>query len=195
MIIHIQTHEEEWKDIIEYNVKDIYEISNYGRVRNKLTDKLIKPFVDKDGYLRCSLVAIYTRRRKFYVHRLVGYYFLPLKIFFNEKIIQINHKDTFKGNNYYKNLEWVTPKENIEHSWIKGLQHPSKGESHVYNKYSAKLIHDICNLLEKKYSTYEIKEELNMLSKNIQINMAYNGLIWKIKKRISWVHISKNYTF
>jgi len=194
MIIFIKPHEEEWKDIIEYNVKNIYEISNYGKVRNKLTGRFLSPFTDKDGYLRCTLKG-YKKQRKFYIHRLVGYYFLPLKVFFNEKYIHINHKDTNKTNNFYKNLEWSTPKENIDHSWREGLQKPVKGERHGCNKYSETLIRGICILLEKGYSEYEIRKEMNMIVKDKKQNESYRGLVKHLRKRTSWVHISKDYTY
>ena len=48
------------------------------------------------------------------VHRLVGKYFVDG--YFDGAVI--NHKDRDKHNNYYKNLEWVTQRENVRKQYV-----------------------------------------------------------------------------
>lgn len=81
-----------------------------------------KPIKDCDGYLR---VRIHTsfKNRYLSVHRLVAKAFIPNP----ENKPQVNHKDGNKLNNDVSNLEWVTPKENINHAWRMGLSKSHNG--------------------------------------------------------------------
>ena len=71
---------------------------------------MLKPIVNHNGYL---WVALYKdRKRKMcFVHRLVAFAFigdLP-------KGYQVNHINENKTDNNIKNLEYVTPKQNVNH--------------------------------------------------------------------------------
>lgn len=55
------------------------------------------------------------------VHRIVAQVFLSK----DEHQTQINHKDGNKANNHVSNLEWCTPKENIQHGIRTGLINPT----------------------------------------------------------------------
>lgn len=97
-----------WKEISEFNK---YEVSNLGRVRNKLTNQLIKPF-DNRGYLRVSLSCQNIRFKRL-VHRLVAETFIGSAPYPDA---QVNHIDLNRQNNKVENLEWSSCKENINHS-------------------------------------------------------------------------------
>lgn len=107
---------EVWKLIKETNN---YEVSNKGNVRRKLKEgyKLLKPFEDKDGYLKVCLCENQKRIYRF-VHRLVGIEFIENT--YNKPTI--NHKDGNKKNNNVENLEWATIKEQNNHALISGLR-------------------------------------------------------------------------
>ena len=99
--------EEEWKDIENY---PNYQISNLGRVRNKIKNRIIKPsFNNKTGYLQ-NILCKNNKKKLFLVHRLVAEAFIPNP----ENKTQVNHKDRNKENNKIDNLEWVTISENIK---------------------------------------------------------------------------------
>lgn len=86
----------------------LYEISNYGNVRNAKTKKIRKQQITTNGYLRVTLYNKSIKRYTFFVHRLVWLNFvgdIP-------NGLQINHKDENKTNNHLDNLELLTPKEN-----------------------------------------------------------------------------------
>lgn len=102
---------EVWKDI-KIKGYERYEVSDKGNVRNKKTKRLIKPQIDKGGYIRLTLWKGKIKKKQF-VHRLVAITFIANQ---NEQRTKVNHKDGNKLNNAVSNLEWVTPKENLAHS-------------------------------------------------------------------------------
>lgn len=109
---------EVWKDIKGY--EGLYRVSNYGRVkslkRNTACERILKPRLDKGGYLYINLSKNGICKSK-KVHRLVGDCFiLNLK-----HKPQINHIDGNKTNNYVNNLEWSTAAENARHAVDTGL--------------------------------------------------------------------------
>lgn len=100
---------EEWITVSRF---PNYEVSSHGRVRNKRTGYVLKPFPDRYGYLRLSLGNVDNVP----VHRLVceTFYGNP-----HREDMQVNHIDGDRQNNHILNLEWVTCSENIR--W--GVQH------------------------------------------------------------------------
>lgn len=97
--------EEIFKDCKYY--EELYEVSNYGRVRNKKTKRFLTQHDNGKGYLFVSLWKNNKGKRE-YVHRLVALAFIPNP----DKKPTVNHKDEDKQNNYVENLEWMTYKEN-----------------------------------------------------------------------------------
>lgn len=111
--------EEKWKTIHGF---ENYEISSFGRVRNKETRNEIKPILGSSGYLTVRI----RRRHGDYekpainIHRAVAEAFIPG----GSKELQVNHKDGNKLNNNVDNLEWCTRKENSQHAMRLGLFNP-----------------------------------------------------------------------
>lgn len=115
--------EEIWKDIKDY--EGYYQVSNLGRIRSLdryvntgikhstqvfRRGKLIKPFIDRDGYLVLTLSKNY-KLKYFRVHRLVAEAFIENL----NDLPYINHKDENKQNNKVDNLEWCTQKYNVNY--------------------------------------------------------------------------------
>ena len=99
-----------WKPVVDY--EGLYEVSSVGRVRslnyNKTGQvKILKAHNDKDGYLRIELHK-HGIAKSYYVHRLVAQAFIPNP----ENKPCVDHINTMKSDNFYKNLRWVTHKEN-----------------------------------------------------------------------------------
>jgi len=96
-----------WKPIRGY--KGLYEVSNFGNVRNQLGE-LKKFHRHQKGYLIVCLWKDNKKKNK-RVHRLVARAFVENDRGLNE----INHIDGEKENNCAYNLEWCTHKENMQH--------------------------------------------------------------------------------
>jgi len=98
-----------WKEI---NFANNYEVSNYGRIKNKLTNEILKgSFVGRKKYKAHGLMI--NGKRVFKpTHRIVALHFIENP---NNYPI-INHIDENHLNNYASNLEWTTNQLNIRHS-------------------------------------------------------------------------------
>ena len=105
-------------DVIGF--EGLYEVSNYGRFRNKKLNKIINGTISQNRYIKISL----HKDKKLYIkrsHRLVYYSFFPNKI----DGLVINHKDLNKLNNRLDNLEEISYRENASH-YYKSQQKTSK---------------------------------------------------------------------
>ena len=90
-----------WIDVNGY--EDLYQVSNYGRIKSLYfgKEKILKPFNIK-GYLCVYLYSKNHIKKKWYIHRLVATHFLSNPY----NLPEVNHKDENKENNYVDNLEW-----------------------------------------------------------------------------------------
>lgn len=100
---------------------DNYQASNYGRIRNARTGRILKTTINQNGYecvtLRKNNMQ-YVRR----VHRLVADAFYDG----DHSDLDVNHIDGNKLNNNLSNLEFCTRAENIQHAFRTGLKKPSR---------------------------------------------------------------------
>lgn len=173
-----------WKTITYPDVRrNMYEVSTFGRIRNKNTMYILKDFSDKAGYRVLELATeIPNHGKTFKVHRLVAYEF----IFNIENKPEVNHKDGDKSNNHDWNLEWVTSKENQIHAYETGLQRNRYGEEHPSAKISDDDVENICKyLIECNGDIYEVYSKLN-----IDVDIS---TIKSIKYKQNWTHISDKY--
>lgn len=139
----------------------IYQISNFGNVKNIKKNKLLKPAINKDGYYTL-LLSKNGESKSFKIHKLVASHFLK------EPIIQVNHKNGIKTDNNIENLEYVTLHENILHSWINGL---SKGKYKNVGNRARRIIQldkDTGEELKVFESVYEASEKLGITNTSIQ---------------------------
>jgi len=168
---------EEWKIIDGY---PNHKISNYGNVFSTRSNRELKLFIDKRGYKHIELNQDGVAE-KFRVHRLVCKHFCKEG---REDQVVVNHIDTNTSNNYYKNLEWSTQKENVNHS--KDLGNYKIGEKSIHAKLTDDEVKEICELLViGKDGFKKIAGKYNVCKGNI-FNI-YSGRAWK--------HISNDYTF
>lgn len=116
-----------WKDVEFTN--GIVKVSNLG---NAMCDKdayykINNIFIPKQPKIKCNKIykMILINRKMFYMHRLVALAFIPNP----ENKPEVNHIDFNTLNNRVDNLEWVTSKENKQHSRV-NMSEAKKGEKH-----------------------------------------------------------------
>jgi hypothetical protein len=158
-----------------------YEISSYGRIlflgkswdtgQNIITrrPKIKRPHISK-GYYQTTIFnesISYVVR----IHRIVACHFLngPIKE-------TINHKDGFKLNNHFLNLEWATVQENINHS-VKNKLWDCRGEKQTNSILTEKNVLIIKELIETGLSKRLIAIQYGVSREAIQ-NIA-NKRTWK----------------
>lgn len=163
--------EEIWK-----NFEENYSISNYGRIKNNKTQRILKLRPSHRGYLKTN-ISIKGKLKTVFPHRLVAEYFIPNPHNFK----QVNHIDGCKENNKIFNLEWIDQEGNMKHAFKMGL-------IKSYTKPCIQL--DINNNIIKEFNS--ITEASNYFGKgrkgiiNIircckgQRKSAY-GYLWKYK--------------
>lgn len=179
-----------WKKLNCFNVNPyLYEISNYGNIREVETKRLIKQYYHSSNgeapYFTITLKTVFNTSYSYLVHRLVAASFI---VFRHSSQTQVNHIDSNRLNNHIDNLEWVTPLQNTRHSMEFG--NFQFCEDRYNSKFTNEQVHYICSLLQegKMYS-----EILNLLGLEVSDNNL--DLIGNIKRRITYTTISQNYDF
>lgn len=168
-----------WKDVVGF--EGYYTVSNFGNIISVDRDvwsSALNRMVKINGRKR-----ILSKNRSGYptvilskngvnknipIHRLVAMAFIPNP----ENKPFVNHIDRNVANPNYLNLEWVTPKENIQHSLsLGGFSKMPKGELNARSKLKSEQVCEIKNRLKNgerpisiykdygvsKYAIYEIK--------------------------------------
>jgi NUMOD4 motif/HNH endonuclease len=93
-----------------------YLVSSIGRIQNRITNRFLKPSIDRDGYLYVDLYFDgLSYRRK--IHRLIADAFF----YDDHEDLEVNHNDGNKSNNFIGNLEWTTHGGNVRHAYATGL--------------------------------------------------------------------------
>ena len=172
---------EEWKVCTYPGVKpDTYEVSSWGRVRNKKTG-VIRVLCDNSrGYLGLKIV------KQFKVHRMIAWEFL-----FDGKgfLKTVNHINGNKTKNYLKNLEIVTRGDNLKHAYMLELKQHMEGENHPTSKLTNSDAEHICQLLIK-YKGWSIDVFDEMISEGYNVTKA---IIDQILYKKTWTFISDQY--
>lgn len=154
-------------------IKPYYYISTYGRIYSTYTNTFIVPRYTDNGYLQASLMTE-TGRVFRKIHRLV---MMTFAYIVGCEHLHVNHKDGNKCNNYILNLEWSTPKDNIDHAIKNGLRSDFKGENNPKNIINEMQAKQIGELLIQKYNDEEIMKMTNCPNKEIIRNIA-TGNTW-----------------
>ena len=89
-----------------------YEVFEDGRIWSYSHKKFLKPITNKNGYQRVWLSDNEGKSKWYQLHRVV------YEAVTSEQIpegMQINHRSEVKTENFFENLELMTPKQNINY--------------------------------------------------------------------------------
>ena len=170
--------EEEFRICIENNN---YSVSNFGRVRNNKTNKILKGSLRR-GYLRVQ-ICTKGERHFFSIHRLVATEFIdnPLNKPF------IDHIDNNKSNNNAYNLRWCSQKENNCNVGL-NTNNSSGVKGVCYNKskrqWVARIRHDGIDIYIGTFKT--IEEAIYARMK--KANELFGEFVNKIEKLEEEIH-------
>ncbi|MCK4705872.1 MAG: HNH endonuclease [Gammaproteobacteria bacterium] len=103
------------KEIINY--EGIYYVSCAGEIYSVRSKKYLRQTPDKDGYMTVCL-CVNNVRKTSKVHRIVATAFIEN----TDNKPQINHINGNKCKNDFRNLEWATARENVQHAYDTGLK-------------------------------------------------------------------------
>jgi hypothetical protein len=173
---------EKWKPIIDDNIKEIYEVSDWGRVRNKNTGYIMNPMLTHDGYYSINLQKNtgYKNNCKRRVHRLVLKAFNPLRDY---KDMISHHINENKLDNILTNLRWCTIEEHKSiHSNTVNIK---SGEDAPNAKHSNLVAAQICLLTKRKLNVVEILQNINLPNTRNNRNFIYSIQKGKVYKKIS----------
>jgi hypothetical protein len=171
------TWTEKWAFIqLPIPTNQVYQISNFGRVRNK--DQKILQGSSIQGY-RTLNIRIGTEHYNFYLHKLVALHFVSQKADDDQFVI---HLDYDKLNNDVTNLKWVTRAQLTAHNRLNpanlNKRKPSTGKHYKLNPGKVKII---------KQMLLSGKSRPKMIAKQFGITSTQ---VTRIKKGENWKHVS-----
>lgn len=144
--------DEIWKPIPDTD----YAVSNTGKVASMKWNRwrVLKPATNRHGYLQvvlCHGGAMTTRL----VHTLIANAFLGEK---PTPEAEVNHKNGARADNISENLEWLTPSENMKHSYqfLGRKSYAPRGQKSGQSKLTERDVLDIKRRLSAGESQYEI---------------------------------------
>lgn len=177
---------EEWKDIVGY--EGIYQVSDHGRVRSldrvvvgrgniyrNIKGSIMKLDTSNSGYHRIGLYSL-SKRKVFYVHRLVLSTFNPVP---NTDNLEVNHINGNPLDNFLGNLEWTTRQENVDHSYEYNLCR--------YRRYEVDMFTLEGEYIKSFKTSYRAGKETGIEQSNILANCkgarkTAGGYLWRFSK-------------
>lgn len=138
-----------------------YLVSDSGEVYSLKSNKILKPYIDKDGYEIYRISNEENKRKAFKGHRLVGLTFIDNP----NNLPIVNHIDGNKRNNHLSNLEWCTNEYNIQHAVKTGLMTPYTRGIEIYDIFKKCVV--------SRFNSYDDLANITGLSKLSLIDIVH----------------------
>ena len=189
-----------WKTIVYPDSKYEYQVSNYGRFRNKTTGNIVKPYYkitetfDNHKVVGYYRAVIHTndphKTWKPTIHRLVAIYFVknPDPVNF----VEVDHKDGNRFNNHYTNLEWVTQTENLQRAFDMKLRTQRYGEDNAVSKWKDSEVRFIWSAIEDGKNYHEVYDAYMKAFPEHKSAVQTKNLFYNLlhKTNPKWTHIT-----
>lgn len=186
--------EEIFKDVtddIVPEVKEIYQVTSYGRVYNKVLRRFLSPWVGTGGYMYVNIARLYGNTQ-YALHKLILCVFTNMPIYTS---MEPNHIDKDPSNNGIWNLEWTDHRENL--NYAKNYNPvftltKSTGENSYHKNMNNNEAAMIGEMLEKQIPCVEIIKIMKKINPQIELSTIYNikcGSVWYIESG------AREYTF
>lgn len=172
-----------WKPLERYG--GLYLISDEGQIFSVRSNRILKPQVNSGGYLRVEL-NVNGKPKKEFVHRLVAECFIPNP----NNYPVVNHKDENPFNNKADNLEWCTPKYNINYGNCISKRKANTSYRFGADNATSKTVYQFDlegNFIAEHGSTYEAARQTGLsagpISKAANGKLKqYAGYVWSYEK-------------
>lgn len=171
------TEQETWRPVPIGGCSHRYECSSLGRIRSRITNRILRPAENSSGYLTVSLSeeAVPKRQRSFTVHSIV------CRAFNGEPLKgqQVDHVNGNKRDNRPQNLEWVTSGENNRRAIRAGLARTCSGSGHANAKLTDQQVAAIRGEPEKRGVKARLARKYNVSEgtiRSIRANRTYRNV-------------------
>lgn len=175
------TQREEWKAIPGFSR---YQASNTGHIRStnyKRSGRIVvlTPAIGKDGYPQTMVLS---DSGKYETHKI--HWFVTLA-FFGQRSDgrEVNHKNGIKTDNRIENLEYVTRRENMDHSLRNKLQKKFVcGSEHGQAKLNEEQVREIRHhaaISGKHYGRKQLAEKYGISEAHIKDIVTQRRNVWR----------------
>lgn len=177
--------------------KKEYIITDQGTIIDLVYKRVVRYYLDKDGYMRVSLRVENPTSSKpsmnFGIHRLVAWEFCDNDDPEVKRIV--NHMDGRVMHNESTNLEWTTVAGNTQHADDHNMRN-TQGDKNVTSIYNENFVHRICSLYEQGYEPMDVYHKFFGYSPlRSKADKSVYTLLYTLKKKAGWPHITSQYNY
>ena len=174
-----------------------YIITDQGTIIDLVYKRIVRYFLDKDGYMRVSLRVKENENGRpsmnFSIHRIVAWEFCENE---NPSVNNVvNHLDGIIMHNDSANLEWTTAAGNTQHANAHGLR-KSCGEGNATSVYNEGFVRQVCKLYEQGYTPLDVYHKFYGYEPvRSKAEKSLYFLFYNLKKKVAWPHIASQYNY